>query len=764
MSGAAFQGPVHGSNILTGVSASGHAQQTFNFNNRAESKPFYVVPYERNESFVSRPDITSKLEKLLPMESNDFHSAALWGLGGSGKTQVALEYAYSQHRKHPCSIFWVHADNEATFTHDYGTIAQTLGLNHQEDGQSFLQDVRRKIESLERWLLVIDNADDLSLFGVASATGRRDRKFTEYIPKGPNGTILWTSRDEQIGGSLVGSRRTIQVSKMMPRESKALLETTSSRPTSEGEIDDMVSLLAELQHLPLAITQAGAYMRRTGASISEYLSYLREEKDRWRILKEPEFDRHRLRGSSNSILQTWSISIHRIEQESKMAYKILHILAYFDNQNIPDRLIEAAATYRAGKRTKEEVTQQKRIAVRRLKDFSFLTESRLDGSDQTFEMHKLVQDAARHDLQVRNTLHRLKKKVTESRRIRNWFRQRTKSSKKKKKRQRQDEAYFASAAIEIIDELFPNEIHVRREKLDVCERYLAHTIRACDWAGACSKEDVAVGILRRAMNYLMERCRFKEALPIAQHRLWMSQKVYGKKSLTSIRIYLSLGWIFTNLLEPQQSEAIANKALQLAQSLKEGDKDELVLECKCLLSKSYWGQGRRDETEKVSAKVLEQARANEYSYSAHFILSCIQNLATLYKDQGRFEEAANLIPQVSEFSQTIRDKDPWLMVDTDCLLANLYYHQGEIGKAEETSSKALQLSRDRYGEDHPKFIRSLFFLAIVRETQGRYEEAVQMMRDCCHLSHKALGADHQNTRIYKKRLKIWLDRGPPGDL
>jgi hypothetical protein len=86
MNGPTFQDPVYGSNVLTGINATGNAHQTFNFNQRAEPKPrtFYALPYEKNQDFVSRPDITSRLEELLPMNSDEFRSAALWGLGGSG--------------------------------------------------------------------------------------------------------------------------------------------------------------------------------------------------------------------------------------------------------------------------------------------------------------------------------------------------------------------------------------------------------------------------------------------------------------------------------------------------------------------------------------------------------------------------------------------------------------------------------------------------------------------------------------------------------
>ncbi|KAK4215816.1 hypothetical protein QBC37DRAFT_371722, partial [Rhypophila decipiens] len=92
------------------------------------SKVSRVIPFPRNEDIVNRAHIFARLDTLLPPKS-EYQSAALWGLGGSGKTQVALEYAYRRCRDDPaCSVFWVHADNETTFAHDYKTMARKLGL------------------------------------------------------------------------------------------------------------------------------------------------------------------------------------------------------------------------------------------------------------------------------------------------------------------------------------------------------------------------------------------------------------------------------------------------------------------------------------------------------------------------------------------------------------------------------------------------------------------------------------------------------------
>ncbi|KAH6881072.1 hypothetical protein B0T10DRAFT_140315 [Thelonectria olida] len=240
-------------------------------------------------------------------------------------------------RRPTCSVFWVHADNETTFTQDYKSIAKKLGLDGALNGEDLLASVREHLESEPQWLLVLDNADQLGLFGVGLAA-ETTKNLYNYIPRGPTGTVLWTSQDERIVGTLVGPRRGIEVSRMAPDEAMTLLETARHRSTGDDEQQDASALLEELQRLPLAICQAGAYIRSALLPIREYLAKLAEEEDRWRILKETEMNRHRRPDVPNSVLETWSISVARMRQESELAYRLIHVLVYIVRLSIAHKL------------------------------------------------------------------------------------------------------------------------------------------------------------------------------------------------------------------------------------------------------------------------------------------------------------------------------------------------------------------------------------------------------------------------------------------
>ncbi len=144
------------------------------------------------------------------------------------KTQIALEFAYRRCHDPACSVFWVHADNETTFIQDYQSIAKGLGLADTLNGEELLTAVRLQIEADPCWLLVLDNADDLGLFGVGRQSPEQ-ASLRAFIPRGPAGTVLWTSRDEQVSGTLVGARRGINVSRMTSDEAVLLFENVRNK-------------------------------------------------------------------------------------------------------------------------------------------------------------------------------------------------------------------------------------------------------------------------------------------------------------------------------------------------------------------------------------------------------------------------------------------------------------------------------------------------------------------------------------------------------
>ncbi|KAH6666143.1 TPR repeat protein [Halenospora varia] len=441
-------------------------------------KSLQMIPFPRNEDVVIREGIFSELEKKLPITTR-YQSAVLWGLGGSGKTQVALEFAYRRYDATPCSIFW---------------------LSDKLENEDLMDAVRDWIETQSNWLLVLDNADALHHFGEQFASHNHDnsRNLYSFIPRGPTGTILWTTRDGRIVGDLISSKQGINVGSMDTLEARELLVGLSD------------SVITDNDTLVIA-----AYIRRTSTTIQDYVKKLKKEKRRWKLLEESKFDRHRRPNVPNSVMKTWQISIDYIREENPYAYTILHVIAYFNNQNIPFELIKA--TVRSKDRQEDNKDKQDDDvdtegneseddddvveAATRLNEFSFLRLRNSKSGLRSYEMHKLVQEATRYAI-----------------------------GKKESER-------FSKSALEIMLEVFPTS---NPDTWDRCEVYLPHALTVSNCL-EISQEKIGVSdLLCKVSGYLHTQLRPREKEPVDLKALKLRKEALGERHPDTIRSIANL--------------------------------------------------------------------------------------------------------------------------------------------------------------------------------------------------------------------------------
>ncbi|KAF4450949.1 kinesin light chain 1 [Fusarium austroafricanum] len=744
------QGNVHG-NVYYGTSPHKPAP--------ARAEVVRVIPYPRNEDIVHRKNLIDRLDELLPQTSG-YRSAALCGLGGSGKTQIALDYVYRRcDADDKCCVFWVHADSQATFSTDYKTIGKNLGVDVERlDGLDLLDAVRSAIEGQSsRWVIVIDNADDLRLFGVGQKLKDKEANgnLCEYIPQGSQGTILWTTRDAHIAGTLVGTCRSIEVQSMAIGEATVLLTRATGEISGMGEFENqkegLNALLEELQCLPLAISQAGAFMRRTLMTAKQYLSLLSQGKTRLEVLGVSDTDRYRRPEVSNSVLETWRISAERIRVESEMSYRILNVLAYVDNQDIPQELLVAAAdewdddkedhrddqtlscatlidlkSDKGSQKQDDRDDQDSAIqiselevlrAIARLKEFSFISLRQTADGKRSYEMHKLVQEALQYGLSM-SSLNDGPRKMEE---------------------------LYSRRALQVVDDLFPIQNMDIQEESFVqpdsdthvqCQRYLVHATRIAAWAEISGTEVQTANLLQRVSDFLLWHARWREKELIDSQAWDLRRKVLGEKHPDTIKSMASLARTHNGL--GRFSTDMPTQVLELRKEVL-GEKHPATMLGMSNLATAYVALGQYREAEEMHQQVLELRR--EVLGERHPDTMCsMQDLMMARMFQGQYSEKTAI--QVLKMRQEVLGERHIHTIWSKSDLAAVYRWQGQYSKAESIGQEALELRKQLIGETHPETLRGLSELALTYSFQGQNNMAEKLKRQVLEQQREMLGEKH----------------------
>ena len=313
------------------------------------------------------------------------------------KSQIAIEYCHRFRSKHKdAHVFWIHGSGYTRFEESYQRIAKQLALPSLDDpNQPTLARVRDWLseESNCPWLLVLDNMDDVDvIFRPNNHSCSGSQKHTHeplfnWLPRSSVGSVLVTTRDRRLGDRLVPGQRPIAVELFEMKDAKCLF---SKRVQLEDEDDEALShqLLQTLDFLPLAITQATAFLVENQISIADYLDILQKDDSEMKdFLAIDIYDPARDSDLSNSILQTWKVSFDQIKKQKPLAAEILSLMAVLDRQAISDKLLCRG----------KNIGIDFQMAVGMLKAFSMI---KAESGDKVFSTHRLVHLATQRWLEL----------------------------------------------------------------------------------------------------------------------------------------------------------------------------------------------------------------------------------------------------------------------------------------------------------------------------------------------------------------------------
>ena len=657
----------------------------------------HYIPFLRSPHFVGRSNTLDTLQQRLFTHKTS-RKAAVVGLGGVGKTQVALQLAYWATKHRPeYSVFWVPMLSGATFEQAYTDMAKKLLPGNVVADKDPKDAVRRYLSSdaAGPWLLVVDNADDMdTLFGSPDGPGGLE----EYLPISEDGLILFTTRSRQVAVSVAG-RDVVELLEMDSREATDYLEKSLIRSDEAGTGE----LLKELAYLPLAITQAAAYLNTTGVPIAEYLSLLRGADQEATSLMSREFhDSTRYRGSQNAVATTWLVSFDQIRKSDSVAADLLAFLSCIEPKAIPQSILP-----------RPELEEQMVHALGTLCGYAFLTRRQ---DNKTFDMHSLVHLATRV-----------------------WIRREGRT------------ATTGAAATRRIAAVFPEDDFANRS---LWRQYLPHALKVLQhgkeadkeekstlyfWVGRCLRTDgriqEAVQCSKAAWEW--SKSHFKEDHPFrltSQHALASAYRANDQVPDAIALLQQVVAIEAETQAEDHHNRLASMHALAIAYRINDQIPDAIAL-LKQVIA--------------IEAKTLPKDHPS-YLASQH-------ELAVAYRDNGQVLDAIVLLKQVVTICERDLAEDHPHRLTSQHQLAITYQVNGQAPDAIALLKQVVAIRERVLAEDHPSRLISQHELATAYHANGQVLDAITLFKHVAAIRERTLAEDHPD-RLASQEWLTYMSR------
>ena len=544
------------------------------------------VPYPRNIYFTGRETTLHNLHEALKKNSAAAltQGHAIFGLGGIGKTQTAVEYTY-RYRSEYRFIFCTRADTEVALQAGFVEIAKLLDLPEKDatNPADTVQAVKHWLEREAEWLLVFDNADAPEL-------------LKDYYPRTPRCHILLTSRAQVF--DTLGIARPLALAKMDPAEALDFLDKRTARTQSDqAEKHAAENLAAELGYLPLALEQAAAYMLVKAARFQDYLASF--QRQRMSLLNKAQ---PRTGDYPTSVAGTWALNFQEIEKDP-VAADILRVSAFLSPDAIPLELLTEGASQLGPLLSDTLVSSEDPLALNEaLEPLTRYSLIRLDVETQTYSIHRMVQEVVKDQMGV------------------------------------EQQAEWAERVVRAVARSFPK---VDYQTWPRCERYFPHMLvsaahmdhwRMTFWD--------ARNLLLQAGYYFYQRGQFGGAEPLWKRRLAICEQVLGTEHPDTLSTLNNLAGLYYKQGIYEEAEPLIQRALSTRDRVL-GPEHLDTLQSVHSLAILYTDQGIYEEAEPLFQRVLttfERVLGPEHPDT----LSTINNLALLYVNQGKYEQAEPL--------------------------------------------------------------------------------------------------------------------------
>ncbi len=670
-----------------------------------DSPSFWNVPYSRNLFFTGREDILMRLRKAFLHKQQPIAIAqpqVISGLGGIGKTQTAVEYAY-RYREHYEAVLWVRADSAELLNSDFLLIAALLNLpqRHEHEQELVVKAVLRWFNAHERWLLILDNADRLET-------------VSTYIPMAGKGHVLLTTRVHSTG--TIAQRielDTMEVEEgifFLLRRSGLLPGTTSSLEAVPEVLRNPAQAIVEaVDGLPLALDQAGAYIEETGCSLSDYLTFYQSRRNRLLHMRG-----ENVTGHPEPVATTWSLSFEKVERANPAAADLLRLCAFLHPDEISEAMIvEEPSALGSVLQPVAADAFELNEAIGELRKYSLV---KRDPEKKILNVHRLVQAVLKESM------------GKETHRV------------------------WAERVVRLVSRVFSDPRHWQLEDWSRYQAYMPHVYDCLDLIEQdrmLSAE--AAQLLLRAGSYHIEQAHYREADRLTQQALTIYEQLFGSDHPEVAHSLEQLAWIYVmqRAGKAKQAESLYQRAIAFYEQAF-GPNHPSTAECYNDLAILYGSQGKYEQAEQLHQHGLalrEQIFGPDHSQVAE----SLHNLAINFFYQGKYEQAEQLLQRALMICKASGE----LLEGADLgWLGLVYQEQSEYQQAEACLQQGLSIMKQVFSEDHVWTQQIMLWLGGLYREQGKYEQAESLLRQILDIQEQNFALPTVHERSVLKELAV----------
>ena len=336
---------------------------------------------ERNENFTGRIVQFDKINEVLMQKDGIRICQTIAGLGGIGKTQLAIEYAYRHCNLFSTAIWFAVAETTAIIQNHFVAFAEKFSLPLPPDykPEDLQREVKKWLSKNKNWLIIFDNVESYDV-------------VKPYLPQKISGRLIITTRNAQIDD--IGDQ--IELGVFDEKESVSFLQRRFSSKKLQFEyyeFDDFEAqapvLALRLGYLPLALEQAAAYIRAIKCNITDYLDML-SEKTALKVFDEDE-EYAKPQYYKNHVTDTWKISFDYLKESAKQLFNLCAYMA-------PDRIPIAFFAEMSGK-LPDDLSELKKDLKNKNSTHHMIADLRkfslASGNAYHIDIHRLVQEVVR---------------------------------------------------------------------------------------------------------------------------------------------------------------------------------------------------------------------------------------------------------------------------------------------------------------------------------------------------------------------------------